>query len=367
MSSLRIYGANAHRLKTEILYSYLLSLIAINKRSTKRGHSFLLLRRSREYHRPTSAMTKIATLTLNPAVDISVEVERIEPIHKLRCISAEREAGGGGINVARVIRRFDGDVVAIYATGGTIGELLRKLVAQESVPSSTVPIGEESRENFAAFEKESGQQYRFVVPGPRLSEPEWRACLDALVSLDARPEFIVASGSLPPGVPDTVYGEVAKVAKAKDAKFILDSSGAALKAALAEGAYLIKPNLRELRSLVGEHLEGKAAWVEACRKLVNANEAKVVALTLGDQGALLVTSEQAWFAKAIPVQPVSAIGAGDSFLGALVWALSLGHHLEDALRYGVAAGSLALLTPGTGLCRREDVEHFVGEVELEII
>jgi 6-phosphofructokinase 2 len=367
MGNLRIYDANAHRLKREILYSYLLSLIAINKRSTKRRHYFPLLTRSREYHRPTSAMTKIATLTLNPAVDISVEVERIEPIHKLRCISAKREAGGGGINVARVVSRLDGDVVAIYAAGGAIGELLRTLVAQESVPSLTVPIAEESRENFAAFEKESGQQYRFVVPGPRLSEPEWRACLDALATLDARPEFIVASGSLPPGVPDAVYEEVAKVAKAKDAKFILDSSGAALKAALAEGAYLIKPNLRELRTLVGEHLEGKAAWVEACRKLVNANQAQVVALTLGDQGALLVTSEQAWFAKAVPVKPVSAIGAGDSFLGALVWALSSGRCLEDALRYGVAAGSSALLTPGTSLCRREDVERLVGDIKLEAI
>ena len=367
MGSFRMKGANDPRLKREILYSYLLSLIAINKRSTKRGHSFFLLTRSRECLRLTSAMAKIATLTLNPAVDVSVEVERIEPIHKLRCTLAEREAGGGGINVARVVRRLDGDVVAIYATGGIIGELLRKLVVKESVPSLTVPIGEESRENFAAFEKESGQQYRFVVPGPRLTEPEWRACLDALACLDARPEFVVASGSLPPGVPDTVYGQVAKAAKAKGAKFILDSSGAALKAALAEGVYLIKPNLRELRALVGAHLNGRTARVEACRKLVKANHVEVVALTLGNQGALLVTSERAWSAKAVPVKAVSAIGAGDSFLGALVWALSSGRRLEDALRYGVAAGCSALLTPGTGPCRREDIERLVGEVKLEVI
>jgi len=312
-------------------------------------------------------MTKIATLTLNPAVDVSVDVQRVEPIHKLRCTLAQREAGGGGINVARIVRRLDGDVVAIYATGGMIGEMLRTLVTQEGVQSLTVPIEEGSRENFAVFEKESGQQYRFVVPGPRLSEQEWRACLDALASLETRPEFVVASGSVPPGVPDTVYGEVAKRAKAKSAKFILDTSGAALKAALAEGVYLIKPNLRELRALVGAHLESGTAWVEACRKLVKANHVEVVALTLGDQGALLVTSERAWFAKAVPVKPVSAIGAGDSFLGALVWALSSGRRLEDALCYGVAAGSSALLTPGTGLCRREDIERLVGEVKLEAV
>ena len=312
-------------------------------------------------------MTKIATLTLNPAVDVSVEVERIEPIHKLRCTLAEREAGGGGINVARVIRRLDGDVIAIYATGGTIGELLRKLVVQESVPSLTVPIAEESRENFAVFEKETGQQYRFIVPGPRFTEPEWRGCIDALAALDVRPEFVVASGSLPPGVPETIYGEAAKAAKAKGSKFILDSSGAALKTALAEGIYLFKPNLRELRGLTGENLEGRAAWVEACRNLVKANQVQIVALTLGDQGALLVTSEQAWIAKAVPVKLVSAIGAGDSFLGAFVWALSSGRHLEDALCYGVAAGCSALLTPGTSLCRREDIERLVTEVKLEAI
>jgi 6-phosphofructokinase 2 len=148
---------------------------------------------------------------------------------------------------------------------------------------------------------------------------------------------------------------------------ILDTSGAALEAALNDGIYLVKPNLRELSELTHLPLDNENARIEACRRLVDTGRTEAVALTLGDQGALLVTRDQVWRAQPLPIKPVSAVGAGDSFLGAMVWSLASGHSLEDAFRYGIAAGSAALLSPGTGLCCRKAVERLYPRVIVETI
>ena len=152
------------------------------------------------------AVTDIATVTMNPAIDLSTSVDRVEPVSKLRCHSLRRDAGGGGINVARVLRRLGTEVRAIYTAGGTIGQMLQELVEVENVESVALRIAEETREDFTVQEEQSGQQFRFVLAGPRVTEPEWRAFLDVIQSLDPFPKYLVASGSLPCGVPDDFYG-----------------------------------------------------------------------------------------------------------------------------------------------------------------
>jgi len=310
-------------------------------------------------------MVDVVTLTINPAIDLSVSVERVAPIHKLRCSDARRDPGGGGINVARVIKRLGGDVTAVYAAGGALGQLLRRLIDEEGIPAQATPIAGETREDFTISERSSGAQYRFVLPGPQLSEQDWSACLGLCAGLDQRTRFVVGSGSLPPGVPDVFYGRLAQAAKQAGQKIIVDSSGPPLRAALEAGVYLIKPSLNEFRLLLGEPLESEADRIAACRSLVAQGRTEAVALTLGDQGALLVTREQVLRAPALPIKPVSIVGAGDSFLGAMIWSLASGHGMEMALRYGVAAGSAALLLPGTELCRREDVERLVDDVHVK--
>ena len=312
-------------------------------------------------------MTDIVAICMNPSIDISTSVERVMPIRKLRCTAAKRDPGGGGINVARVVRRFGADVTAVYPTGGATGQLLQRLVDQEGIQSLTVHAAEETREDFTVLEEVSDSQFRFVLPGPQLAEQEWLECLKTLAAFKGQSQYIVASGSLPPGVPEDFYGRVARMAKDMGSKVILDTSGPPLEAALKEGVYLVKPNLHELSDLVHAPLEGQDSWVEACRSLVQAGRAEVVALTLGDKGALLVTRDQAWRAQALPIKPVSAVGAGDSFLGGMVWSLVSGHSLVAAFRYGNAAGSAAVLAPGTELCRPEDVERLHGQVTMQTI
>jgi 6-phosphofructokinase 2 len=309
----------------------------------------------------------IVTLTINPAIDIFVNVERVEATRKLRCSAPKRDPGGGGINVARVAHRLGSDVLAIYPIGGQIGKLLHRLVEREDIASLVTPSHVETRENFTAYEVTTGEQYRFVLPGSPLHRAEWEACLDKLARLASQPKLVVASGSLPPGVPDDFFARAIRHAKALGAKTVVDSSGAALKAALAEGVTLIKPNLFELSDLVGFPLDNDRDRIDACRKLVSEKRAEAVALTLGKDGALLVTASQVWRAMSVAIEAVSAVGAGDSFLGGMVSALAGNKTLDEAFRLAVAAASAAVLTPGTGLCQPEDVMRLLPKIEIREI
>ena len=307
---------------------------------------------------------EIVTLTVNPAVDISTSVERIAPYHKLRCAEARHDPGGGGINVARVLGRFGMAASAIYPAGGATGELLQQLVKDEDIKGLAVPIVGNTREDFTVTERASGEQFRFVLPGPALSQPECRALLDALGAWEPKPDFVIASGSLPACVPVDFFGRAAAIGSSRGAKIILDTSGPALAAALAGPLYLVKPNLGEFRALVQAPVETEVQRLKAARGLIRASRIEIIALTLGEEGALLVTRDGAWRGRAPKLKPVSTVGAGDSFLGALVWRLIQGRAFDDALRFGIAAGSAALLSEGTELCRPGDVERLLPRVEI---
>jgi 6-phosphofructokinase 2 len=311
----------------------------------------------------------IVTLTINPAIDIFVNLPRVEATRKLRCSPPKRDPGGGGINVARVAHRLGSEVTAIYPIGGAIGKLLQRLVEREQIESFVTPSHVETRENFTAYEEETGEQYRFVVPGSPLHRPEWEAVLDRLASpsLSSRPKFVVASGSVPPGVPHDFFARAVRHAKALGARTVIDTSGTALKAVLDEGVTLVKPNLVELAEFVQAPLEREEERIAACRKLTSHGLAEIVALTLGEDGALLVTADQVWRARPPAIEPVSTVGAGDSFLGGLVASLAEGKPLEEAFRVAVAAASAAVLTPGTGLCQPAEVKRLLPQVQIRAI
>jgi 6-phosphofructokinase 2 len=310
-------------------------------------------------------MTDIVTITPNPAVDLSTAVDKIVPVYKLRSTWQRRDPGGGGINVARVIQRLGGDVSAIYPVGGATGDSLRKLVEREGIASQTFAIADETREDFFVSEISTGQQYRFILPGPNLAESEWRECLNLLSRTEPFPRFVIASGSLPSGVPDDFYARVARIAKQRGAKMILDTSGPALPAAVAEGVYLVKPNLREMRELTNSEPSGADEWESAAKTIVRSGKVAVIALSMGHLGAGLVTRDRALRAPPLAITPVSAVGAGDSFLGALIYGLASGADLDDAFRLAAAAGAAALLHPGTGLCLPGEVKRLAEAVTIQ--
>jgi 6-phosphofructokinase 2 len=310
-------------------------------------------------------MTGMVTITPNPAVDLSTSVERILPTGKLRGMSQRRDPGGGGVNVARVIKRLGGQASAIYPVGGGMGALLRELLDGEGVASRTFAIADQTREDFLVSENGTGQQYRFILPGPRLNEAEWPECLKLVSSIDPFPRFVVASGSLPAGVPDDFYARIARIAWQRGARMVLDTSGAALAAAVEEGVDLIKPNLHEMRELSGVEPSDAREWEDAAKAIVRTKRIPVIALTMGHLGAALITHDRILRAGPLAITPLSAVGAGDSFLAALVWQLALGANLADCFRQAVAAGAAALLNPGTELCRPNDVERLAADVIIE--
>lgn len=307
----------------------------------------------------------ILTVTVNPSIDVSAETEAVSPEHKLRCTGVRRDPGGGGINVARVLRRLGAACSALYPAGGVLGQLLQRLLEAEGVPGTALRIAEETRESFTILERASGREYRFVLSGPKLARAEWQACIERAAALAGSGTYVVASGSLPAGVPEDFYARLAQAVKAHGSRVVLDTSGPPLAAALDEGVFLVKPNLRELRELTGRPLEAERDWALAAEELVTRGKAQVVALSLGHRGALLAARNATLRAPAIPVKIASTVGAGDSFLAAMVWRLARGAAIEEAFRYSVAGGTAALLAPGTSLAHKDDTERLAHMVDLQ--
>lgn len=308
-------------------------------------------------------MKDIVTLTVNPAIDISTTVKRVAPNRKLRCGPPRREPGGGGLNVSRALLRLGGDSLAFYTAGGPTGRMLAQLLEEEGI--SCRPLEREgwTRESLAVREEEEDDQYRFNLQGPEMAEGEWKACLEELAGLDPAPKFLVASGSLPPGVPTDFYARVAEVARDLEARLILDTSGDALKEGLEGGVFLVKPNLRELASLTGgavpepeEDSDFEEEQADAARELVERGKAEAVLVSMGSAGALLVTEDETERIPSPTVRIRSRVGAGDSMVAGVALGLSRDFELPRAALLGVAAGAAAVMTSGTELCRRRDAE-----------
>jgi 6-phosphofructokinase 2 len=302
-------------------------------------------------------MPPIVTLTMNPTIDENSSVEYVFSDVKLRCRAPSLEPGGGGINVARAVARLGGEALAVYAAGGPSGDLLKQLLDREGVPQLPIPIGEWTRRNVNVREDATGRQYRFVFPGPSLTESEWRSCLDTLKAVRPGPAFLVASGSLPPGVPEDFYARLAGIARDLQARFVLDASGEPLRLAVEQGVFLVKPSLHEFQQLMGGKACTESALPEAARHLIAKGRCEAVVLSLGRGGALWVsaTQQERLGAPAVPV--ASTVGAGDAMVAGIVLSLARGRPLNEAVRFGVAAGAAAVMNPGTQLCRREDAER----------
>jgi len=305
---------------------------------------------------------------MNPAVDLSAAVEVLEPHRKLRCADVQRDPGGGGINVARALKRLGSEATAVFPCGGPMGPVLTGLLAAEDVPCVPVPIGGETREDFSVREGATGGQFRFILPGPSLTPGEIDACLKAVTSRLQPGAFLVASGSLPPGAPTDFYARLADAAVKTSARLVLDTSGAPLRAAVDHGGlFLIKPSRDELAELAGYPSAGRGLCIEIARHIVSAGHAEFVCVSLGAEGAILVGRGGAWFASAPQVAAKSTIGAGDSMLAALVWSFANGATPAEALKLAVAAGSASLLAPGTKLCAPDDIARLMPQIQVEQI
>lgn len=305
-------------------------------------------------------MDTVVTLTMNPSLDISTSIPSVAPEIKMRCAPPTFDPGGGGINVSRAIKFLSGESTAVFASGGHTGAMLNNLLDEEGISNYPVPIKGLTREGFAVYEENSTLQYRFNMPGPQLDADEWIACLEAVFELN--PKYIVASGSLPPGVPIEFYGEITRYAHQDGIRVIVDTSGEALNKAFGKGVYLMKPNLNELEMFSGEEIEGEEQIKDVARRLIAEGLSEVMVVSMGAAGASLITATQYAHMRAPMVRVQSKVGAGDSMVGGIVMGLAQGRDLVDSVRFGIAAGTAAVMTAGTDLCRESDTLRLYDQI-----
>ena len=303
-------------------------------------------------------MEKIITLTVNPAIDKSTKVEGIKPERKLRCDVPVFEAGGGGINVSKVLDELGGASLCMYLAGGPTGSHLKELLLQLGIRQHIIPVQGWVRENLSVTDTLNNQQYRFGMPGPEISETEWKNALAKLEAVLLHGDILVASGSLSPGIPTDFYARVAAIAQHKKTRLILDTSGEALKLGATTGAYLLKPNLGELATLCGLKTISFKDLRHVAKSFLEENPCEVMVVSLGAQGALLVQKnrEAATYITAPVVPRKSTIGAGDSMVAGMAFSLAKGRTPVEMARYGVACGTAATMSEGTQLCKKKDVE-----------
>ena len=299
-------------------------------------------------------MKPIVTLTLNPTIDIACATKEVVPQNKLRTHGDRLDPGGGGVNVSRVLHELGAPTRAVVLSGGVFGQHLEGLIAAEGVDCRAVKIAGLTRIAMTVHDESAGAEYRFVGEGPVVQPQEIEACQALLAEQDA--DWLVISGSLPRGMDPADLAAIVRRAHAVGQRVVLDTSGDPLKAAIGQGLALIKPSLREFEALVGHPLPDPAAQDEAAMRLVREGAAERIAVSLSGAGALLATRDGVVRRKAIPVRAVGTVGAGDSFLAAMVLAFARDAAPADALAWGLAAGAAAVMATGTARPKRATIE-----------
>ncbi|WP_339658419.1 1-phosphofructokinase family hexose kinase [Flavobacterium frigidarium] len=298
---------------------------------------------------------KITTVTVNPALDKSTHLRGLVPEQKIRCDAPRYDAGGGGINVSKAIARLNGESLALFTAGGPTGEMIKELLLKEGIEVDAITVQNWTRESFVAVDDNTNSQYRFGFPGAALSESEKEMVLEKVKVIAT--DFLVLSGSLNEGLPTDFYKQIAEIAKDSNIKVIVDTSGESLQKVLETNVYLMKPNVGELAKLVGVDRLEMEEVNDAAKKIIAQGSAEIIVVSLGPQGAALITKDSYDYVPAPNVAKKSTVGAGDSMVGGMVWALSQNKSLAEVLRWGVACGSAATMNEGTQLFKIEDANR----------
>ncbi|MEI3789340.1 MULTISPECIES: 1-phosphofructokinase family hexose kinase [unclassified Chryseobacterium] len=304
----------------------------------------------------------ILTITLNPAVDKSSIVQNIIPEKKLRCDSPKYEPGGGGINVSRALKRLGITSDIFFISGGRTGGLLEELLKAEQLNIFPFHVTSETRENFIVLDISSNKQYRFGFPGEQLTQKQQKDILSSLSTVNACPDFVVISGSLPTETNPDFIRKLVNMYKSKGSKIIIDTSGEALKTAVEEGVFLLKPNIGELAFLVGKEKLEETDVDQAAQLIISQGKAEVVVVSLGSQGAVLFSASEKIRIEAPPVEVKSTVGAGDTMVAGMISVLVKGGDYKEVLSMGIACGSATTMTEGTGLFTRENAKHLFDEI-----
>ncbi len=304
--------------------------------------------------------SQVLTVTFNPALDVSISLDRLVPDRKLRAELARREPGGGGVNVSRVLHRLGVATSAFVVVGGPVGDELVGLLRADGVRVDDFVIDGNTRESLAVSEISTNSQYRISLPGPSIGRLD--ELRNAVAAAGSDVPIAVFSGSLPPGMPPEIFASLVE-GVSNETVTIVDTSGPALELVARRCPVIVKPSQRELAQLVGWEPSTTEQIEQAVAEVIGWGAVRAVVASRGPSGVLLMSSDGAtrWF-RPPPVRPVSTVGAGDSMIAGIAASLLQHRQLDDAVVFGVAAGTAAVLTAGSELCDPADVDRLVGRV-----
>jgi 1-phosphofructokinase family hexose kinase len=306
----------------------------------------------------------IYTLTLNPAVDRELTVPVMEFDSVLRASESRIDFGGKGLNVSRLLKGMNEPSTAVGFLGGNAGELLQKGLQSLGIGTDFVWVSEETRTNVSIVTQSHEHYIKVNEKGPLVDESKQKELLDKIDSLANHGDWWVLAGSLPPGVTNDIYARVIQVLNKHEARAILDTSGESLRLGCAEKPFLVKPNAEEAHALTGLPMN-TADEIAAGAAEIRRMGAQNVVVSMGKAGALLHTSGGTWLTHTPKIQEKNPIGAGDSMVGGLVWALTHGIALKEALGWGVASGAATASLPGTEVGSRPLIEELYSLVRYE--
>ncbi len=307
----------------------------------------------------------IYTITLNPALDRTLWIDKIRTDDANRIQKEEKFAGGKGIDVSRVLGHLGVPNHALGFLGGYVGMEVEGLLLQEGIYCDFTRIANDTRTNIILNVRETGQQISFNARGPEVRPAELTAFFQKLEQLPA-PEYVTISGSLPENLSPVIYARSIEILKRKGARVLLDSDGDNLRVGLTAEPAIIKPNLHELERLLNRTLTDLNEVLAAAEE-IQQKGVEIVLVSMGAKGILLVSAAEKLLAVPPKVHVVNTIGAGDSAVAGFVFAQIQKKSLTEALAYAVAAGTATTLQPGTALARPEHIRELLPKVEIRAL
>jgi 1-phosphofructokinase len=306
----------------------------------------------------------IITVTLNPALDKTINLDSLNVGGLNRVTGIRVDPGGKGINVAKVLNHFGEQTIAVGFAGGHTGNQLLRYLDDISIKQRFIDTVGETRTNIKIVDIASKITTEINERGADISEEEQSQFMELMDSLLNTASVLVLGGSISPGVSPDIYRTLSEMAELKGVRTILDADGDALVHGLKARPYAIKPNIHELEEMTNKRLSSDDEIVQACREIINQG-IKLVVVSMGGEGSIFITSDEVIRARPFPIVPQSTVGAGDSMVAAITSSLIHGRSLEDTARWATASGSITASLSGTEVCSKDEVEQHLNLVHIE--
>jgi 1-phosphofructokinase family hexose kinase len=308
----------------------------------------------------------IYTVTLNPTLDITYTLDEITFEEPVRASQVLKNPGGKGINVSIALHSMGIHSIVVGLIGGFTGKEVLALLEDEGLDLRFKEIENETRTNVVILGEKDGNELAIRSAGPMVIEKKTELISRFILDIVQPPGLLVLSGSLPPGMRDDIYASLITYGKSRGMKTILDSHDKPLSMGIEAGPYLIKPNIEELGDLASREFAGTDLIIEYCRGLIEKG-VEIVAISLGGDGALIVTQKEAWRGMVPSIEGEHTIGAGDSMVAGLIMGIVQDKPLEELFKIGLACGLSAVMNEGPGLCEPETFNEALSLIKIERI